>query len=93
LLCKECAWSYRDGNQNKTFAVVEILPVDSPESAVKVATKLALTKRCGLIEISRPKHLKTLASRIERQLQTGEWMHCAIYEDELQGLWPPSEKD
>jgi len=52
-----------------------------------------LTKRCSLIEISRPKHLKTLASRIERQLQTGEWMHCAIYENELQRLWPPSEKD
>jgi hypothetical protein len=31
------AWSYRDGTQNKTVAVVEIPPVDSPESAVKVA--------------------------------------------------------
>jgi predicted nucleotidyltransferase component of viral defense system len=31
------AWSYRDANQNKTFAVLEIPPVDSPESAVKVA--------------------------------------------------------
>jgi hypothetical protein len=31
------AWSYRDGNQNKTFAVLEIPPVDSPETAVKVA--------------------------------------------------------
>ena len=31
------AWSYRDGNQNKTFAVLEIPPVDSPEIAVKVA--------------------------------------------------------
>jgi hypothetical protein len=31
------AWSYSDGNQNKTFAVLEIPPVDSPESAVKVA--------------------------------------------------------
>ena len=30
------AWSYRDGNQNKTMAVIEIPPVDSPESAVKV---------------------------------------------------------
>jgi hypothetical protein len=52
-----------------------------------------LTKRCGLIEISRPKHLKTLASRIERQLQTSEWMHCAVYEDELQRFWPLNEKD
>jgi hypothetical protein len=31
------AWSYREGNQNKTVAVLEIPPVDSPESAVKVA--------------------------------------------------------
>ena len=30
------AWGYRDGNQNKTVAVLEIPPVDSPESAVKV---------------------------------------------------------
>jgi hypothetical protein len=30
------AWSYRDGNQNKTVAILEIPPVDSPESAVKV---------------------------------------------------------
>ena len=31
------AWSYRDGNQNKTVAVLEIPPIDSPESAVKAA--------------------------------------------------------
>ena len=31
------AWSDRDGDQNKTFVVLEIPPVDSPESAVKVA--------------------------------------------------------
>jgi hypothetical protein len=31
------AWTYRDGDQDKTFAVLEIPPVDSPQSAVKVA--------------------------------------------------------
>jgi len=31
------ALSYRDGNQNKVVAVLEIPPVDSPESAVKAA--------------------------------------------------------
>ena len=31
------AWSYHDGDQDKTVAVLGILPVDSPESAVKVA--------------------------------------------------------
>src|SRR5438105_8844236 len=31
------AWTYRDGNQNKTITVLEIPPVDSPQSAVNVA--------------------------------------------------------
>ena len=31
------AWSYRDGKQTKSVAVLEVPPVDSPESAVKVA--------------------------------------------------------
>jgi hypothetical protein len=31
------AWTYREGDQNKTIAVLEIPPVDSPQSAVKVA--------------------------------------------------------
>jgi hypothetical protein len=31
------AWTYRDGDQNKTVAVLELPPVDSPQSAVKVA--------------------------------------------------------
>jgi hypothetical protein len=31
------AGTYRDGDKNKTIAVLEIPPVDSPESAVKVA--------------------------------------------------------
>ncbi len=31
------AWTYRDGKQNKTIAVLAIPPVDSPQSAVKVA--------------------------------------------------------
>ena len=30
-------WNYRDGDQNKTLAVLGIPPVDSPQSAVKVA--------------------------------------------------------
>jgi hypothetical protein len=31
------AWTYRDGDQNKTIAVLELPPVDSPQTAVKVA--------------------------------------------------------
>ena len=31
------AWSYRDGDEMKSIAVLQIPPVDSPQSAVKVA--------------------------------------------------------
>ena len=35
---KRCyVWSYQDGKETKTVTVLEIPPVDSPESAVKVA--------------------------------------------------------
>jgi len=31
------AWTYRDGDQNKTITVLGVPPVDSPQGAVKVA--------------------------------------------------------
>ena len=31
------AWSYRNGDQNKVSAILEVAPVDSPQAAVKVA--------------------------------------------------------
>jgi hypothetical protein len=46
----------------------------------------------------RPKHLrggmKNLVKRIERALEvkTEKDEHCAIYEDELQRIWPLDEK-
>jgi hypothetical protein len=36
--------------------------------------------------------MKTLATRIERELQIGKWNHYAAYEDELQRIWPLNEK-
>jgi hypothetical protein len=47
----------------------------------------------ALPKFSGPKQLKTLAREIERQLRSNEWKHCAIYEPELQRIWPPTEKD
>ena len=32
------AWSYRDGDQNETVAVLAIPPTDSPQNAVKIAS-------------------------------------------------------
>lgn len=32
--------------------------------------------------------MEKLARLIERQLQVGEWKHCAVYEHELKRLWP-----
>jgi len=39
--------------------------------------------------------MKILASLIKRRLeaQVEEWGHCAVYEDELQRLWPLNEKN
>jgi hypothetical protein len=49
--------------------------------------------------VVRPKHLRggmrILAKRIERELQvqTEKIGHCAIYEDELQRIWPLDEEN
>jgi len=45
------------------------------------------------LEISGLKQLKTLAREIQLQLRSSEWKHCAIYEPELQRIWPPTEKN
>lgn len=39
--------------------------------------------------------MKILARSIKRRLnaQVGEWGHCAVYERELQRLWPINEKN
>jgi hypothetical protein len=37
--------------------------------------------------------VKSLASQIERELQVGEWKHCAVYEDKLKRFWPLDEED
>jgi hypothetical protein len=37
--------------------------------------------------------MKKLARQIERELQSGEWKHCAVYEPDLQRLWPLNEED
>jgi hypothetical protein len=37
--------------------------------------------------------MKVLADQIERELQRGEWKHCAVYENELQRLWPLDQEN
>lgn len=39
--------------------------------------------------------MEILAARIKRQLllDTGKWGHCAIYENELQRIWPLNEEN
>jgi len=36
--------------------------------------------------------METLARLIEREMH-GAWRHCAIYEKDLQRVWPLNEKD
>jgi hypothetical protein len=36
---------------------------------------------------------KRLASQIEARLQAGDYTHCAVYEDELEYLWPQNDKN
>ena|SRR5215467_2692105 len=37
--------------------------------------------------------MKLLAQRIESELRHSKWKHCAIYEEELQRLWPLETTD
>lgn len=37
--------------------------------------------------------VRTLASRIERELKLDHWKHCAICEQELNRVWPKNDKD
>jgi hypothetical protein len=37
--------------------------------------------------------MRNLASKIERELHGYAWQHCAVYEKDLQRLWPIDEKD
>jgi hypothetical protein len=37
--------------------------------------------------------VEKLAQQIESELRQGRWNHCAVYEQELQRLWPLEAKD
>ena len=40
-----------------------------------------------------PVNLREFAGQIERELRSRGHRHCAIYENELQRLWPLDQKD
>ena len=42
------AWRHRDGDENKTVVVLQIPPVDSPQSAVKVAIAKQSTRQISI---------------------------------------------
>ena len=37
--------------------------------------------------------MKRLLSQIKRELNLGEWKHCAVYERELKRFWPLNQKN
>jgi hypothetical protein len=37
--------------------------------------------------------MEALARQIERQMHAKSWTHCAIYERDLERIWPLNEKD
>jgi hypothetical protein len=37
--------------------------------------------------------METLARQIEQGMHGKEWRHCAIYDRDLERLWPLNEKD
>jgi hypothetical protein len=37
--------------------------------------------------------MEALAKQIERQMHGKSWTHCAIYEKDLERIWPLNEKD
>ena len=45
------------------------------------------------IGVTMPAAARALASKIELQLQAGDYSHCAVYEDELEYLWPQNDND
>ena len=59
------AWTYRDGDQNKTIPVLGIPPVDSPQSAVKVA----ITSRGVLISQQRKSRMRDKKKKTKKQIK------------------------
>src|SRR6266571_7690219 len=59
------AWTYRDGDQNKTITVLGIPPVDSPQSAVKVA----VAARGVLISQQRKSRMRDKKKKTKKQIK------------------------
>jgi len=49
-------------------------------------------ERYALPQCQNSEMVETLRRLIEREMQ-GAWKHCAIYEKDLERIWPLNEKD
>ena len=60
------------------------------------ASKISILNEIGMFPVKRIRDLmEILAKRIKEEFgrKAGERAHCAVYEDELQRIWPIDEKD
>src|SRR5207247_1724373 len=65
------AWTYRDGDQNKTIPVLGIPPVDSPQSSVKVA----IASRGVLISQQRKSRMRDKKKKTKKQIKSKTSSH------------------
>jgi len=68
-------------------------PGDAPVPSATAAAAMAIfANHTPCLQRLDNAAMETLAKQIEQRMH-GEWRHCAIYERDLERLWPLNEKD